>query len=82
MSMMRAKLEVSQVERYKAAEILHFRAVAAARYEADGSDENNTFAKYTPSADLKMQITNPELIGKFNPGDVFYADFTPASNQK
>lgn len=58
------------------AEQLTFTAVCANRYPADGYDENNTFAKFTPSAELKMTITNSDLLGKFNPGECFYLDFT------
>lgn len=47
-------------------------------YPADGADEDNTFAKWTPSANLTMTINNPALHGKFTVGDKFYVDFTPA----
>ena len=46
-------------------------------YSEDGSDENNTYAKFSPSASLRITITNPALIGQFNPGETFYVDFTP-----
>lgn len=48
------------------------------QYPADGSDENNTFAKFSPSGDLRLFVANPALIGKFNPGESFYLDFTQA----
>lgn len=44
----------------------------------DGKGEDNTFARYTPSAELKMTITNEDLFGKIKPGQKFYLDFTPA----
>ncbi|WP_204367562.1 hypothetical protein [Janthinobacterium sp. HH01] len=44
----------------------------------DGSDEDNSFARWTPSAELTMTINNPDLLGKFKVGDKFYVDFTPA----
>ncbi|MBX4897435.1 hypothetical protein HJA80_18160 [Rhizobium bangladeshense] len=47
-------------------------------YPADGHDENNTFAKFSPSVLLDIQIANPVLIGQYKPGDTFYLDFTPA----
>lgn len=77
--MMRAKMRViaikSQSENY---EELRFSAVAKNDgYPKDGSDENNTFAKWTPTAELDMGITNPALIGKFTVGQEFYLDFTP-----
>ena len=88
--MMRAKLKVSNVEKWKFtngqldpkgitnSENIVFAAVCKSDgYPADGSDENNTFAKWTPTADLKMIINNPALFDKFNVGDEFYVDFTP-----
>jgi hypothetical protein len=44
----------------------------------NGESEDNTFARYSPSGELTISITNPNLLGKFNPGDPFYLDFTPA----
>lgn len=78
MSTMRAKMAVSGVRDHGASETLEFRAVCASSYPADGSDENNSFARWTPSASLSMQISNPDLVGKFKLGDTFYVDFTPA----
>lgn len=45
-------------------------------YPQDGSDEDNTFARYTPSAYLDIYIQNPELFGKFKQNDKLYVDFT------
>ena len=76
--MMRAKLKVVSTKKHSDTyEELEFSAVAKNDgYPADGSDENNTFAKFTPSATLKMSITNPDLIGQFSAGQEFYVDFT------
>lgn len=81
MTTMRAKMKVSGITQYGnpvSSEALAFTAVAANEYPADGSDENNTFAKWTPSAGLTMSITNPALLGQFKIGDTYYLDFTPA----
>lgn len=60
-------------------ETLKFRGVAKKdSYGPEGLDENNTFAKFSPSISLEMTVTNEALHGKFNPGDTFYLDFTPA----
>jgi len=75
--MMRAKLRVASVQPVGDCEDLLFSAVAKSAYPEDGSDENNTFARYTPSAKLRMTIANPALIGKFSEGQEFYVDFTP-----
>jgi hypothetical protein len=83
--MMRAKLKVSFVQDHfngpdnsKSSETLSMHAVYANSYPADGSDENNTYAKFTPSADLRMSITNPALFGQLAVGQELYLDFTPA----
>ncbi len=47
-------------------------------YPADGSDEDNTYAKFSPQGALTLTIVNPELIGKIEPGQKFYLDFTKA----
>lgn len=78
---MRAKMAVNGVERWEngEGETLLFAAVAKTEgYPEGGTDENNTFARFTPSANLSMGIQNPDLFGKFETGDEFYVDFTPA----
>lgn len=77
MHTMRAKMNLSRIEQFPTSEQLHFHAVAAKSYPADGSDEDNTYAKYSPQANLSIMITNPALIGQFKPGEAYYVDFTP-----
>lgn len=78
-------MKVTQVETHPeeggvGTETVHFQAVGKDEpYGNDGSDENNTYAKFTPSASLVIHIANPDLIGRHKAGDVFYVDFTPAS---
>lgn len=62
----------------KSQETLTMHAVAASKYPEDGSDEDNTFAKFSPGATLSINIANPALFGKFKVGDTYYVDFTPA----
>lgn len=77
---MRAKMEVTNVKVSLEADEVTFRAVCKSEaYPEDGSDENNSFAKFSPSADLTMAIANPALHGKLRPGQQYYVDFTPAS---
>ena len=78
---MRAKLKVVSVEdtmlgNDKTGENLAFMAVHKDSYDETGLDRNNTFARFTPSADLKMSVTNPALFDKFAVGDEVYVDFT------
>jgi hypothetical protein len=78
MSKMRAKLQVASVTKHQGCEVLNFHAVCkSGSYPTDGSDEDNTFARFTPSAELKMTVNNPALLGQFEPGQKFYVDFTP-----
>lgn len=78
MTKMRAKMYITSIEQFLAQETLKLSAVAAKSYPADGSDEDNTYAKFSPSASLSLTIANPALIGKFKPGEHYYVDFTPA----
>ena len=81
---MRAKMMVGSVfprcdsEGNTANEQVTFFGVSkSSGYPADGSDEDNTFARFSPSVNLTMTIANPALFGKLAPGDAFYVDFTP-----
>jgi hypothetical protein len=78
---MRAKMRIAQVERHsETCETLHFSAVCKSDgYPEDGSDENNSFARWTPTASLSMSVTNPALIGQFAEGEEYYLDFSRAS---
>ncbi len=78
MARMRAKFKVVSVERYDGCEVLNLSAVCANSYGPNGESEDNDFARYTPSGSLKMNINNPELLGKFNPEEKYYLDFTKA----
>lgn len=77
---MRAKLQVSTVTRTSGCEQLKLHAVCPPSFDKDGLHEDSTFSKFSPSATLEISITNPALHGKFNPGDKFYVDFTPATS--
>lgn len=78
MKKMRAKLVVNHIAPGATSERLSFNAVAASAYPSDGSDEDNTYAKWSPSAEMGITITNPALIGQFAVGEKYYVDFTPA----
>ncbi|HEY1171002.1 MAG TPA: hypothetical protein VGH19_06485 [Verrucomicrobiae bacterium] len=45
-------------------------------YPPDGSDENNTYAKFSPSGDLRLVVMNPALFGRVKEGQEYYLDFT------
>ena len=80
---MRAKMYVTMVtkdiSRENGNEVLHMHAVSkSTAYPADGYDENNTYAKFSPSGSVQLTIANPALFGKFKAGDQYYIDFTKA----
>ena len=80
MATMRAKVRLNSVTVFENNETLRFNAVArSTTYPADGSDEDNTYAKFSPSASFEITVANPDLLGKFHPGETFYVDFTPAN---
>lgn len=76
MHAMRAMLQVESVKQMRHAEELRMTAVCGKEpFGAKGESEENTFARYTPSGDLSLTITNPDLHGTFKPGQKFYVDF-------
>ena len=85
---MRAKLKVTNVTEngyedkekgfVKTGEQLSFNAVAKSQYEGEGLDEDNTYAKWSPSASFSIQVANPALFGQFKVGESYYVDFTKA----
>lgn len=86
MAKMRAKLQVGFVQemfygpdKSKSQEVLTMHAVAASKYPEDGSDEDNTYAKFSPGAQLQINIANPALFGQFKVGEKYYVDFTQAA---
>jgi hypothetical protein len=81
MAAMRAKMRLNHIDirNTPSSETLYFNAVAKSdSYPADGSDENNTYAKFSPSGMLSLTVANPALIGKFAEGETYYLDFTKA----
>jgi hypothetical protein len=80
MSDMRAKFVCTSVEKFsEVSEKLKFSAVCkSGPYDGDGSDEDNTYAKFSPMASCEILVNNPALIGKIQPGQKFYVDFTKA----
>lgn len=43
-----------------------------------GSEENKSFSKYTPTGDIRLHITNPEVVGFFEAGKEYYVEFKKA----
>lgn len=80
MTAMRAKFKINYIDRRhidQGQETLYLNPVSkSTSYPADGSDEDNTYAKFSPSGMLSLTIANPALIGKFEVGETYYLDFT------
>lgn len=76
---MRAKVRITGIEKHDdAREALTFSFPAKdGAYPDDGSDEDQQFARFSPSGALSLTIANPNLAGKFAVGDTFYLDFIP-----
>ena len=75
---MRAKMRIININSFPeyGSENLTFAGVAKnGAYPPDGSDEDNTFARFTPNLNLQMTIANPKLVGQYEIGDTFYVDF-------
>lgn len=83
MKQVRAKLQCVDVAPFdngatenpeKAGEVVKFEA----RYDAADSEEDNSFSKYTPSANMTMCVTNPDVFGAFEVGKKYYFDIVEA----
>lgn len=74
---LRAKMRVNSVQSTETQDIIDCHAVGlSSKYPDDGTDENNTYAKYTPEGSLNLTITNPDLLGQINAGDELILDIT------
>ena len=47
-----------------------------ARYSED-DPEDTKFSRWTPDGHLSFHVSNPALLGSFQPGDHYYVDLTP-----
>lgn len=77
---MRAKVKLNHIQHNQGSETLVFNPVCKPNGydETKGLDEDNTFAKYSPSGQFTLTVANPALLGKFQVGETYYVDFTKA----
>jgi hypothetical protein len=74
---MRAKFLVTKVEvNSETFQTVNMMAVSSKPFDADGNSEDNSFARWTPSGELRIGISNPNLMGKLKEGEKYYLDFT------
>jgi len=68
----RAKFKVESVTQYTWGDVIKMNAI-----EYDGTDENASFSKFTPSGTFEMSVTNENIVGNYKAGQEYYLDFTP-----
>lgn len=77
MTNFRAKVMVQKVtEHGDAIEVIANPVCSCKPYGPNGESEDNTFARYTPSGEIKLWINNPDLKDKIKVEQKFYVDFT------
>lgn len=74
MTKVRAKFICNHIENPTTGDaVVHMSAVTS------GSEENKSFAEYTPSAQLQMHISpGTSAASAFEQGKEYFVDFTPA----
>jgi hypothetical protein len=86
---MRAKFLITKVTQHRkdglpegevVGEALEMIAVCSKPFDKDGYSEDNTFAKYTPTAYCSLTILNPALLNQYKVGDKYYSDFSKAED--
>lgn len=79
----RAKFRCGSLETYAPADIGDPQGPRTYRFQAayDASTpEDQRYAKYTPSGELRITVDNPAVV--FEPGRQYYLDFTPVEDPK
>lgn len=46
-------------------------------FSGDDHDSNKQWSKWTPSGELTLQITNPEIFPELVNGKAYFVDFSP-----
>lgn len=80
MKIMIAKFRVTKVETLGTEQRVEMQAVTNKPFDAEGNSDDNSFARWTPSGELKMHITNPALVDALPEGKKFYLEFRPAQD--
>jgi hypothetical protein len=75
-NIMKAKMTIVSVDRQVGQDILKMTPVGQpCGRPRHGHDEDNTYSKYTPAGSLELTVTNPTMIGTFEPGDTYHLEF-------
>ncbi len=62
-------------------ENIRLEAVTDTELGPDGENSDNEFAKYTPSGEFVMAITNPKCHGFFEVGKKYFIDISPVPGE-
>ncbi len=71
----RCKFRVQEVTRMGSGGNME-RIKLSAEYDPNDPDDTK-FAEATPQGTLDFHLSNPALVGTFNPGEVYYLDLIP-----
>jgi hypothetical protein len=71
----RAKFRCNSIESFAPAGTEGTRSFRFSAVYDDGIPENQRYARYTPSGELRISVDNPGVT--FEPGRDYYLDFTP-----
>jgi hypothetical protein len=76
MNDIKAKMVIADVSRVGNMDVLTFIPIPKeGGYSDGGLDNDNTYAYYSPSADIKIIVNNENMVGKFVLGDRFSISF-------
>ena len=77
--MVRCKMKVTEIiDRSSSYAPGNVQESHSVKLQAVTDSENKSWAKYTPSGSVELQINNPEAFSHFKIGETFFLDFTPA----
>lgn len=77
--MLRLKMVVNTVSRNcdNNGDITSEEITLSAVYSDKEGSANKQWSKWTPSGQLRFQVSNPQAFGKVLPGQFYYVDLTP-----
>lgn len=80
MSVLRAKMRVQSVLQQKESDgkISSEQLTLVAVYDSNPETENAQWSRWTPSATLNINISNPDAFNKVSSGHEYFVDLTPA----
>lgn len=77
----RCKFLCKEVNKTEYSETVKMTAVCGNWDDKTGVGDDNTYAKYSPSGEFEIQITNEAVHGHFKPGKKYYMDIVEAGEE-